>query len=226
MHGASLMQAVGIATMIVPRYPGVLCAVGCALADVQHDYGQTIATRLDDLDAHFYRDTLEAQVAQGGADLDAQRITFDRREIRHFADMAYLGQTHTIRVAVEASWGPDELGSAFEKAYSEEYGDQLGNLPVLIETMRTTVVGLRPSPAARPVSSRTEGRAVAERRRPVYFGGIWVDTPIYDRKDLEPGMVFSGPAIVEQDDTTTVVDLGTRGNVDEQENLILEVEQS
>jgi N-methylhydantoinase A len=60
--------------------------------------------------------------------------------------------------------------------------------------------------------------------RPVYFGG-WIDTPIHRRAALEPGMVFDGPAIVEQSDTTTVIEPGMTARVDAYGNLLVEVAQ-
>jgi N-methylhydantoinase A len=59
-------------------------------------------------------------------------------------------------------------------------------------------------------------------RRPVYFGG-WLDTPIYDRAKLRPGHTFEGPAILEQADTTSVIEPGMHARVDAFGNVLVEM---
>ncbi len=59
-------------------------------------------------------------------------------------------------------------------------------------------------------------------RRPVYFGG-WIDTPIYDRAALRPGHTFDGPAILEQADTTSVIEPGMAARVDGFGNILVEM---
>ena len=104
MHGAALIREVGIRTMLVPLYPGVLCAMGCAIADIRYDYSQTFEQRLDRADRRADSRGLERQRAEGEAQAargDAPRSSV---EVAHFADMAYAGQIHSLRVPIEAGW--------------------------------------------------------------------------------------------------------------------------
>jgi N-methylhydantoinase A len=87
--------------------------------------------------------------------------------------------------------------------------------------LKTAVQGVRAKPASAP--GRLEHRAAPVRdHRDVYFGG-WKRTPIYDRTALSPGMVFDGPAIIEQADTTSVVEPGMHARVDAFGNILIEV---
>lgn len=226
LHGGALMEAVGVGTMLVPRFPGVLCAVGCAIADVQHDYTQTVTSGLADLDASELHRVLSAQAERGLNALEGENVPFTRCDVQHFADMAYLGQIHTVRVPIEATWGAEELQRSFDKVYTEEYGDQLGRLPVVVETVRTTVIGRRDTATPSPATGAARGSASVSRSRPVYFAGSWIETPVYQRETLAPGTELSGPAIIEQADTTTVIDPGMRCNVDSLHNLIVTLRES
>ena len=98
----------------------------------------------------------------------------------------------------------------------------LEGIPALVVTARTTLVGRRErAPAtARDASPRPCAAPVAH--RPVHFGR-WLDTPVYQRTGLLPGMSLDGPAIVQQTDTTTVVEPGMRMRVDGHGNLIVEL---
>ena len=87
------------------------------------------------------------------------------------------------------------------------------NIPAVVVNLRTRVVGTRGGMARRAARDVQGGVARPIKRRPVYFGG-WHDAAIYARSDLLPGMQFDGPAIVEQDDTTTVVEPGMVTRVD------------
>ena len=69
MHGAALIREVGIRTELVPPYPGVLCAMGCAIADIRYDYSQTFEQRLDRADVAQIHAVLQRQRAEGEAQL-------------------------------------------------------------------------------------------------------------------------------------------------------------
>jgi N-methylhydantoinase A len=139
------------------------------------------------------------------------------------ADMAYLGQVHRLRVRVEPDWTREQLREAFLRTYQQEFGTLLGDVPVLLVNIRTSVRGVRQSdldavetPAERPAPSPASTRRA-------YFQGQWHDTAVYERTDLLPGVRLEGPAIVEQADTTTVIEPGMALWVDGRANLQVEL---
>ncbi len=222
LHGGALIREVGISTMLVPLYPGVLCALGCVYADLRYDISQTLEKRLDKLCAGELAEIIERQRVQGQAQIDGSQVPVDITTITHAADMAYAGQIHSLRVMIDASWSTQRLEQAFNDVYRETFGNTLVGMPVVIVNLRTIAVGRRSS-AALPLSTSTAtGSPKAASRRPVHFNG-WHDTPVYLRGDLAPGMAFDGPAIVEQSDTTTVVEPDMQVTVDPKGNLLVKV---
>ncbi|HSD00201.1 MAG TPA: hydantoinase/oxoprolinase family protein [Casimicrobiaceae bacterium] len=222
MHGAALIREVGIRTELVPPYPGVLCAMGCAIADIRYDYSQTFERRLDRADVAQIHAVLARQRAEGEAQLQKADAPHSSVQVTHYADMAYAGQIHALRVPIEAGWNAQQLTEAFVAQYRSEFGNTLENIPAVVVNLRTRVVGTRGGPARRGARELQSGVPRPIKRRPVYFGG-WHDAAIYSREDLAPGMQFEGPAIVEQNDTTTVVEPGMVTRVDAYGNLLVEV---
>ena len=90
----------------------------------------------------------------------------------------------------------------------------------MIVSLKTAVRGVRPGHERRAAFAVEPRRAKRSGARPVYFSG-WIDTPIYDRADLSPGCTFDGPAIVEQADTTSVIEPGMTARVDCFENILV-----
>jgi N-methylhydantoinase A len=113
------------------------------------------------------------------------------------------------------------MTEAFAEAYRAEFGNTLAGIPVMIINVRTTVEGKRKQVERHVNGATTAQTPQPHKRRQVYFG-TWMDTPIHRRSDLKPGMTVTGPVIVEQSDTTTVVEPAMKLRVDRFNNLIVE----
>ena len=221
LHGAAIMREVGIRTMLLPPNPGVLCALGCTYADLRTDFSQTVERALADLSEMAVRDVLLSQRKAGEAQLVGSGTEIDSVVVGHAAEMSYLGQIHTLRVPIDPAWSLSRIGEAFEAVYRREYGNTLGNIPKMLVGLKTSVLGQRRRANAQP-EALAGGVPTPLSYRSVWFGG-WVATPIYDRRDLAPGMRFDGPAIVEQADTTSVIEPGMTARVDAFHNILVEV---
>ncbi|MBP0441165.1 hydantoinase/oxoprolinase family protein [Tianweitania sediminis] len=222
LHGAAIVREVGIKTMLVPPSPGVLCAMGCVVADLRYDISRTVARATASLDAGELAQMLDEQEQEGAEKIRSQSVSVKSIATRHFAEMAYVGQIHTLRVPIEHGWDAERISQAFEEAYRHEYGNTLGDIPSTVVSLRTVVEGVREHkqrdlpvpkeiPAPEPVATRQ-----------VHFGR-WHDTAIHDRATLEPGMIVQGPAIIEQADTTTVIEPNMTARVDAYGNLLVEL---
>lgn len=221
LHGAALLADVGIKTMLVPVYPGVLCAMGCVLADMRYDFSQTLDQPLVEIDLSILRSVGAAHADAGKSQLHASGVAVDFVETVHHAEMAYFGQLHALKVPIGIDSTREQIEAAFIERYSSEYGRPLGNLPVVFIALRTTVTGIRPAPERAAVSIEGSRQAAPAARRPVYFKQ-WRDCPIYRRPELRPGDMMEGPAIIEQLDTTIVVEPDMQACVDAHGNILVE----
>jgi N-methylhydantoinase A len=227
VHGAALMREMQLGTMLVPPSPGVLCAMGCVVADVRHDASRTIERTLPRpgapstgrLDVAALQQVFVEQRAEGEHQLSLDGLEFAGVDVDHFADMSYEGQIHRLRVLVQADDGADQLRERFVAQYRTEYGTELGDLDVVVVNARTVVNGRR-SATAGAMQSPSSTTPQPTGQRPVCFE-TWVDTPVYAREDLLPGVELAGPMIVEQADTTVVIEPETDVTVDVASNLIV-----
>ena len=228
LHAGALIRDVGLARAIVPRFPGVTSAMGCVIADMRHDRVRTLSVPLDGLDAAGMRDEMDAAAGALAALLDRAGVAFTARRVEHALDMNYAGQTHTVAVPLPlAEDGSGEVSrasvqAAFEATYAGVYGRLLEGVPMRILNLRTAVVGARPKidlmSMAPDAGATVEG--AARGTRAVWFGG-WTEAAVYDRLALPAGADIAGPAVLEQPDTTILIEPGQHGRVDRLGNLIV-----
>lgn len=229
LHGAALMREIQLGTMLVPPSPGVLCAMGCVVADVRHDLSRTIertlprsgAATVSRLDSGELRRVFAQQRADGERELSLDGIEFAGIDVSHSADMSYEGQIHRLRVPIEPDADADGMRAAFIARYRAEYGTELGDLDVVVVNARTVVSGRRVAAPGTP-RPRAPATPVPIGHRQVCFEH-WLETAIYTRADLFPGCELPGPLIVEQADTTILVDPDMRVTVDPASNLIVRI---
>jgi N-methylhydantoinase A len=222
LHGAAIILEVGIKTMIVPPAPGVLCAMGCVVADVRYDVSRTVARATSGIDGDELHQWMAEQEAEGIGKLRESGVAIQKTIVRHFAEMAYVGQIHTLRVAVEDGWGSARIDQAFAEAYRAEYGNTLGDIATTIVSLRTVVEGKREHEKRHRSAPPPAPAPAPHAHRQVHFGKWW-ETPIYKRESLRPGAVITGPCIVEQSDTTTIIEPGMIGRVDAYDNILVEI---
>ena len=229
LHAGALIRAVGLARALVPRFPGVTSALGCVIADMRHDRVQTLNLALLDLDPAALRRAMDQAAAGLAVLLDQTGVGFTGRRVLHELDMSYAGQTHTV--AVKLPLGDDGTGdvshatvlAAFGATYSGAYGRLMEGVPVRVLNLRTAVVGLRPKIDLLSLAPGPEASLDAARRppRPAWLGG-WRETAVFDRLLLPVDAVVHGPALLEQPDTTILIEPGQHGRVDAFGNLVLE----
>ena len=227
LHADAVCKQLGLAKAIVPFYPGLTCAMGCIMADVRHDFVRTINRRVDRLDVGEVHQILAEHLARGTALIAEEGVFTERLACIHEADMNYDGQIHPIRVCL-ASATPSvaDIEMAFEQEYRRHYGAVLKRAPVRLMSVRTTVLGIRPKIDLRRfvTSAATTLTDAQKGTRQVYFDREWWETPIYDRVSLPVEARLTGPAIVEQRDSTVVIEPRTTAVVDMYGNLILEAQ--
>lgn len=225
MHAVAIARQLGIPKVIIPRFPGLTSALGCVLADVRHDFVRTVNKAFGVLDAKQV-DAIFASHEQAGRDLlESERVDAQRVEVHHEADLLYQGQSHFIRVPIQSpGFDARAVVEHFSRLYRERFGVSLTEMKPVFVNARTTVVGIRKKPdlGLFQGAHQNDGDASVGERK-AFFDGQWCDTTIYRRKRLKVGARIRGPAIVEQLDSTLVIDPGATATVDEIGNLLVDV---
>jgi N-methylhydantoinase A len=226
LHAGALVQEVGLKAALVPPYPGVTSALGCVIADMRHDFVRTVNRTLEDIDFAAVDVEIARLVDEGGRLLDRSGVSFTGRDALVGCDMLYLGQTHTV--ATPIGWRTGALNAvmlrqAFEQRYREVYGRLLDGIPIRVLNIHVALIGRRPKLdllALAPSGGDIEAAKLG--RRQVYFGGKWCDAAVYDRLLLPVGAAIGGPAILEQQDATIMVEPELQAHVDRFGNIIIE----
>jgi N-methylhydantoinase A len=224
LHVGALILDVGMKAALVPRFPGVTSAIGCVIADIRHDQVQTVNLSLQGIDGAALQTRMRAEAAAAEAVVQAAGLPITGVETIFEGDMHYAGQTHTlaVRLTLETAANEASLRAAFEAAYFAGYGRTLPGLGIRLVNLRVAAIGRRPRfdlSVLAPGPNATMADA-ARGTRPVWFGG-WQEATIHDRLLLPVGAEIHGPAILEQQDATTVIDPGLVARVDRLGNVIV-----
>lgn len=229
LHVGALIKEVGLASALVPRFPGVTSALGCVIADMRHDFVRTVNRTLEETDPSLLDGAIAEAVAEGTRLLDQAGIAFEGRSIAVELDMSYLGQTHTVAVPLPGDFAkPQKLSregirSAFEAAYAAAFGRVLEKIGVRVLNLRVAAIGRRKKFDLGLLAPGREGSVEAAKRttRKVWLDGSWHEAGIYRRMELPLGALIPGPAILEQSDTTILIEADLVGEVDKFGNIIV-----
>lgn len=208
VHASALARELRMRGVIVPAAPGLIAAVGLLMANIEHDFAQTVHIRTADLKLEEINRQFAAFERDGLAELAKDGVAPDDVEVRASVDIRYVGQSYEIEIPVaypmtEAAVA--EMVEALHQEHGRLYGHSKPQDPTEILNLRITLAAATPKPGLR--TEACSHSSIAKFTRPVYFAetGDYVPTPVYDRASLPSGTSIQGPAILEQQDTTTVV---------------------
>ncbi len=222
LHATALARELGIGRIAVPLHPGVLSAAGLLAAPVEHQVSAAFPRPLAAVSWPDLRLALDEIDKTCAALMRQEDVAAGTCEILYFADVCYIGQSYHLEVPVVAT-APDPLGAlyrAFQAAHDRIYGHSTDG-PAQLVNLRS----IHRLPASRPprVAYAPSGREAHKGTRRILTGdnAAFVEAALYDRAALAIGAAFDGPAIVEQADTTTLVEPGWRASVVANGTLIL-----
>ena len=229
LHAVAIAREIGIREVIIPFAPGVFSAFGMLFSDLRYDYVRTGLTRLEDASfAEFSRIYKELE-DQGRAAIAATRVKPQKITIKRAADMRYVGQEHPVTVDLPLNVFAKEDRAAIKRHFDElhlvRYGTSAPQEPAEIVSLRTTVTGVMQRPPQDKIKrgSATPPRAAATGKRKAFFGKGFVTTPTFARAVLLAGNRITGPALIEEHGSTTVLWPDDRLSVDPYGNLIITI---
>jgi N-methylhydantoinase A/oxoprolinase/acetone carboxylase beta subunit len=230
--GAGPVHAYGVArilrspTLISPASAGVASALGFLVAPIAAEASQSYIARLDRIDWTQVNALLDGLEAAGRKFLAASGVAADAATVVRSADMQYLGQMHDIAVPIPngtlTAQDEPRLRDAFYGRYKELFERVVTRIPVEVLTWRVTVSAPAPHLSLKWRAGSSTGAALKGERLAFFpESGRHVPTPVYDRYALRPGDTFTGPAIVEERESTLVVGPQASLNVDDYGSLIV-----
>jgi N-methylhydantoinase A len=224
LHAVRLAQDLAIPRVLIPARPGLVNALGCLTADFRQDFVQTVNRPVDGLDMAMVHQVLADQRARGLAINAEEADEIVETRVVHGADMQFRGQTHLIKVALpDGAPSRETLQALFEAAYFARFEVRLPEIRAVLVNLTTSVIGKRrafPLGALLDPSLRAVTLAGAQTGvRPVHTSAGRVEAAVYRREALPLDVVVSGPAIIEQADSTTWLDPGSEARVDPLGNL-------
>ncbi len=206
MHIFLVAEELGVPRVMIPRFPGHLCALGQMLADIRRDTVLVWTGRLSALAIGDLKARAETLRAEAGRLLQSDGVEPSKHKHTFSLDMRYVGQSFTMAIdwdPADEDWGPARR--AFDARHNETFGYAARDNDVEIVNVRLVSLGLVEKPN---LAFKTEpgARLKIEQRR-VFFGD-WLDCPVLHRDALQAGMTLQGPAIIEEAGGTTVVPPG------------------
>ena len=213
---SALAGELGVPEVLVPARPGITNALGCIVADLRHDFVRTVNSPLDGMEIDRLAEMLAAQAGEGETLIRQEPVRIEAIEVTHSLDMQFAGQTHLLSVPLaSAAMSRADIQAAFEEVYFNRFRVRLPDIRAQIVNVNTSVTGRRPEVDLGGLidnSARAGSVAAAQTgSRPVWFvgGGAssgWRDTPVYAREKLPLDAQLNGPAILEQMDTTILIE--------------------
>ena len=212
---ANISRELGIPRAIIPPGPGNFSALGMLMVDVVHDFARTHITDLAELDPAPVN-AVFGELADGGRDA-LQNDGFDasNQQFLPSAEMRYRGQEHTVNIPLPSmDLSADdipEITRRFHEAHEQQYGHSMLGDPIEIVTLRLRAVGVLPRPDLAKIAAGTGDISAAHKgSRQVYLRelGDHQEYQVYDRMKLGAGDSISGPAIVEEPSSTTMIHSG------------------
>ena len=220
-HISDLMTDASIPRGLVPNFPGQFSALGFIMADARVDRHRTVQLNSRFFDRARAAATMSALVKECVADLAAQGHT--DVVIARSVEMRYLGQNHELEIPADVEAFTEEevarLLAAFHELHEARFGFRLSDH---IEIVNFLVTGIaKTGQLGFPEIGSAKAAATPVSRRPVWFASGWVETPVYARVDLLQGHAVSGPALIEESASVTVLDPGKKITVDRYGNLLI-----
>ncbi len=216
MHACEIAAQLEIGTIVVPRYAGVLSALGMLLADVTKDYSASVLQRSDALSATEIARLFKPLTEAASRDLCAEGFARARQRIERLVDVRYAGQSYELTIPFTLDFRRE-----FDRRHAARYGYASPDRPTEIVNLRVRAAGLTEKPLWPRARLRVERARPAE-SRPANFDSRSVATSFYRWPDLRPGAHAVGPAVITGPEATTVVPPGFKFRIDRMKNVVIQ----
>ncbi|QHZ48667.1 MULTISPECIES: hydantoinase/oxoprolinase family protein [unclassified Bacillus (in: firmicutes)] len=222
-----LAEEIQAKNALIPPSPGTLSALGALTADFVYDAVSSRRMLLEELDGDELKEEFEKLAEQAEKWLDTQRVkVLTEKCFLYLLDARYKGQAFEIEVPVSRTCIEEknmrEIADSFHQVYQRKYGHSDKKASIELMNIRVRLIGKTPKPPIKESGQTAQPEAAPASRRQVMLKGGAYQAAVYNRSDLSCGQRIEGPAIIEQDDTTTLILPNWSGAIDHAGNLIIE----
>ena len=226
MHASALAKELDIPKVFIPARPGLTNALGCLVADLRQDFSKTIIVSMENLKIKDVHNLFEYFNKSGLNLIKKQKVKTIKIDSFFSLDMQFVGQTHILRIPLSNKKPSKKyIQKKFEEYYFKRFKVKLDRISANIVNINVSVVGKREAFDLKKLinlkSLKTNN--LTKNTRKVFFNGKWYNTKIYWRDEIPRNFKIFGPAIVEQMDSTIVINPNDRANIDNFGNLIIDV---
>ena len=222
LHACEVAARLDIPRVLIPRYPGVLCAFGLLVADVALDYSRSVLGLYTNDTPAKLDGLLTEMLAQAKTELAQEGIAESDMVFRPVVDMRYQGQAYELSVGLQSGNNdPAALVNAFHDLHEQTYGHALRGRAVEVVNLRLQAVGIVEKPQLIP-EAVTDDLSLDHARLGYKTTLAGEQMALYERDRLPIGATFDGPALAFQFDSTVYIASGWCATVDGYRNLILE----
>jgi N-methylhydantoinase A len=228
VHGGRLAAELSIPDLVVPAVPGVLSALGLLVASIEHDAIETVTVQADSADTRALEAVFGRLTKQVEQKMAAEKVPAGVASSQRSADMKYVGQSYTLNVPIDARLDKRAIASTiarFHEVHQRIYGHSNPQAPVEFVSLRLVQAWPLPKTAFKaPQNGAGPSEKKGRRSRRAYFDELndFVSTPVYLREELD-GAKITGPAIIEQPDTTLVLYPGHVATATASGNILVKV---
>jgi N-methylhydantoinase A len=210
LHACEVAERLQIPRVLIPRYPGVLCAFGLLMADVRLDYSRGVLAPLSAESLASAQAALDTMLAEARATLAQEGVDDANMRLMPTLDVRYRGQAFELTIPFSG-----DVAGAFHAAHEATYGYALPGRPLELVTLRLEAVGSLAKPSLTPAPVTPNDASAAR------LGTRADGLALYAREHLTPGARFTGPALVFQLDSTNYIAPGWAAEVDGTHHLVL-----
>lgn len=229
VHVGVQAKDLGINTILVPKNAGIFCALGCLISNFKIAKVKSFIGRAADLDFDELNEVF-AEIESEAEKLLKKTTGLVETSVQRFIDMRYLGQTHEVTVPIRSrTKRVTELNvkktiQDFHEMHEQLYSFKRPEAPVEVLNVRADIVGVRETVKYKslPFSGEDPSPAHKDTRRVYFEGTDYVNTEIYDGTRMMPGNLLTGPAIIEEPDSTIVIYPGQEAMLDHYQTYVIE----
>ena len=230
-HACEVARILGATRVVIPLGAGVTSALGCLAAPLSFESVRSLPGLLETTDWESVKG-LYAEMESWGRDMLANSgVPEDQMRLTRTADMRLVGQIHEINVPIPddalAQTSAEGIESDFHQIYQQLYSRRNLSIPIEVQNWRLLVSGPQPilNLQEQIVEPNADARVALNGSRPAYFANAngFVECPVYHRYKLPAGAEISGPAIIEEEESTTIIRPGDSASVDRWLNLLIRV---